>query len=216
MRLQRFLGTTGDDFTWAMRTNFFAALRATRAALPSMLNQGSGSMVNIGSVNAFFEPDAGVLDYGSAKAALLNLTKSLAPLLLMSTFGSSRKRRSPFSHMPSMYVRRRAVAPRTVIRRRSLGCADGAMRLAHASDRGIVPARESDQGGRVCVRDRASARKENTHGSHAAGAFADDALTPRECLFFGQSRSFLSGRYFRQRRPGDSDRWKFGNCWHGQ
>jgi len=76
MRLQGLLGTTGDDFTWAMQTNFFAALRATRAALPSMLNQGSGSIVNIGSVNAFFEPDAGVLDYGAAKAALLNLTKS--------------------------------------------------------------------------------------------------------------------------------------------
>jgi NAD(P)-dependent dehydrogenase (short-subunit alcohol dehydrogenase family) len=30
------------------------------------------------SVNSFFEPDAGVLDYGAAKAALLNLTKSLA------------------------------------------------------------------------------------------------------------------------------------------
>jgi NAD(P)-dependent dehydrogenase (short-subunit alcohol dehydrogenase family) len=78
MRLQGFLGTSDDDFTWAMQTNFFAALRATRAALPAMLKQGSGSIVNIGSVNAFFEPNAGVLDYGAAKAALLNLTKSLA------------------------------------------------------------------------------------------------------------------------------------------
>ena len=29
-------------------------------------------------MNAFFEPDAGVLDYGAAKAALVNFTKSLA------------------------------------------------------------------------------------------------------------------------------------------
>jgi NAD(P)-dependent dehydrogenase (short-subunit alcohol dehydrogenase family) len=78
MRLQGFLGTSDDEFAWAMQTNFFAALRATRAALPAMLKQGAGSIVNIASVNAFFEPDAGVLDYGAAKAALLNLTKSLA------------------------------------------------------------------------------------------------------------------------------------------
>lgn len=78
MRLEGFLGTSDDEFAWAMQTNFFAALRATRAALPAMLSQGAGSIVNIGSVNAFFEPNAGVLDYGAAKAALLNLTKSLA------------------------------------------------------------------------------------------------------------------------------------------
>jgi NAD(P)-dependent dehydrogenase (short-subunit alcohol dehydrogenase family) len=78
MRLQGFLGTSDDEFAWSMQMNFFAALRATRAVLPAMLSQGSGSVVNIASVNAFFEPDAGVLDYGAAKAALLNLTKSLA------------------------------------------------------------------------------------------------------------------------------------------
>src|SRR5882757_3947601 len=78
MRLQGFLGTSDDEFAWAMETNFFAALRASRAVLPAMLGRGAGSIVNVASVNAFFEPDAGVLDYGAAKAALLNLTKSLA------------------------------------------------------------------------------------------------------------------------------------------
>jgi len=78
MRLQGFLGTSDDEFAWSMQMNFFAALRATRAVLPAMLAQGAGAVVNIASVNAFFEPDAGVLDYGAAKAALLNLTKSLA------------------------------------------------------------------------------------------------------------------------------------------
>ena len=29
-------------------------------------------------MNAFFQPDAGTIDYGAAKAALVNLTKSLA------------------------------------------------------------------------------------------------------------------------------------------
>ena len=41
-----------------MQLNFFAALRATRAALAQMLEQGAGAIVNVASVNAFFQPDA--------------------------------------------------------------------------------------------------------------------------------------------------------------
>jgi NAD(P)-dependent dehydrogenase (short-subunit alcohol dehydrogenase family) len=61
-----------------MQLNFFAALRATRAALGPMVEQGGGAIVNTASVNAFFQPDAGTIDYGAAKAALVNLSKSLA------------------------------------------------------------------------------------------------------------------------------------------
>jgi NAD(P)-dependent dehydrogenase (short-subunit alcohol dehydrogenase family) len=61
-----------------MRMNFFTALRAARAALIPMVEQGAGSIVNVASVNAFFQPDAGTIDYGAAKAALVNLSKSLA------------------------------------------------------------------------------------------------------------------------------------------
>jgi NAD(P)-dependent dehydrogenase (short-subunit alcohol dehydrogenase family) len=78
LRLGGFLGTSDQEFEWSMQMNFFAALRATRAALEPMLKQGAGAIVNVASVNAFFEPDAGVLDYGAAKAALVNLTKSLS------------------------------------------------------------------------------------------------------------------------------------------
>jgi NAD(P)-dependent dehydrogenase (short-subunit alcohol dehydrogenase family) len=78
LRLEGFLGTSDEEFEWAMRINFFAALRATRAVLPAMLKQGAGSIVNVASVNAFFQPDAGTIDYGAAKAALVNLTKSLS------------------------------------------------------------------------------------------------------------------------------------------
>jgi NAD(P)-dependent dehydrogenase (short-subunit alcohol dehydrogenase family) len=78
LRLQGFLGTSDDEFAWAMQVNFYSALRAMRAVLPGMIGRRAGAIVNIVSVNAFFEPDAGVLDYGAAKAALLNLCKSLA------------------------------------------------------------------------------------------------------------------------------------------
>jgi NAD(P)-dependent dehydrogenase (short-subunit alcohol dehydrogenase family) len=58
--------------------NFFTGLRATRAALGPMLEQGSGAIVNVASVNSFFQPDAATVDYGAAKAAVVNLSKSLA------------------------------------------------------------------------------------------------------------------------------------------
>ncbi len=78
LRLDGFLAVTDDDFEWAMQMNFFTNLRATRAALASMVEQGSGAIVNIASVNAFYQPDGATIDYGAAKAAVVNLTKSLA------------------------------------------------------------------------------------------------------------------------------------------
>jgi NAD(P)-dependent dehydrogenase (short-subunit alcohol dehydrogenase family) len=78
VRVGGFLATSDEEFEWSMRLNFFAAVRATRAALPPMLKDGGGVIVNVASVNAFFEPDAAVLDYGAAKAALVNFTKAIA------------------------------------------------------------------------------------------------------------------------------------------
>jgi NAD(P)-dependent dehydrogenase (short-subunit alcohol dehydrogenase family) len=78
LRLTGFLALGDDDFEWALEMNFFTALRATRAAVRPMVEQGSGAIVNVASVNAFFQPDGATIDYGAAKAALLNLTKSLA------------------------------------------------------------------------------------------------------------------------------------------
>jgi NAD(P)-dependent dehydrogenase (short-subunit alcohol dehydrogenase family) len=78
MRTQGFFGTSDEDFAWAMEMNFFIALRASRAALLAMVEKGSGAIVNVASVNAFFQPDAATIDYGAAKAALVNLTKTLS------------------------------------------------------------------------------------------------------------------------------------------
>ena len=78
LRMEGFLGTSDEEFAWAMEMNFFAALRATRAAVARMLEQDGGAIVNVASVNSFFQPDAGTIDYGAAKAALVNFSKSLA------------------------------------------------------------------------------------------------------------------------------------------
>jgi NAD(P)-dependent dehydrogenase (short-subunit alcohol dehydrogenase family) len=78
VRTEGFLGTSDEDFEWAMKMNFYIALEATRAAVPTMVEQGSGSIVNVASLMAFFQPDPGTIDYGAAKAALLNLTKTLS------------------------------------------------------------------------------------------------------------------------------------------
>jgi NAD(P)-dependent dehydrogenase (short-subunit alcohol dehydrogenase family) len=78
VRLEGFLATTDQDFEWAMQMNFYIALRATRAALAHMVEQGEGAVVNVASVNAFYHPDSAVMDYGAAKAALVNLTKALS------------------------------------------------------------------------------------------------------------------------------------------
>jgi NAD(P)-dependent dehydrogenase (short-subunit alcohol dehydrogenase family) len=78
VRVGGFLTTTDADFERSLQINFFAALRATRAAISDMRKRGDGVVVNVGSVNSFFEPDAGVIDYGAAKAALTNVAKSLS------------------------------------------------------------------------------------------------------------------------------------------
>jgi NAD(P)-dependent dehydrogenase (short-subunit alcohol dehydrogenase family) len=78
LRLDGFLATTDADFEASLQLNFLAAVRATRAAVADMLPRGEGAIVNVASVNAFFHPDGAVIDYGAAKAALLNFAKALS------------------------------------------------------------------------------------------------------------------------------------------
>jgi NAD(P)-dependent dehydrogenase (short-subunit alcohol dehydrogenase family) len=78
LRLDGFLAITDADFEAALELNFFSALRATRAAVAAMMDGGGGTIVNVASVNAFFQPDGAVIDYGAAKAALLNVAKALS------------------------------------------------------------------------------------------------------------------------------------------
>ena len=78
LRLNGFLEVSDDDFEASLQLNFFAALRATRAAVTAMLASGGGAIVDVASVNSFFHPNGLVIDYGAAKAALLNVAKALS------------------------------------------------------------------------------------------------------------------------------------------
>jgi NAD(P)-dependent dehydrogenase (short-subunit alcohol dehydrogenase family) len=66
-----------DDATWRQTydLNLFATVRITRALLPGLLTR-KGVVINVSSIGAraAFPP----IDYGTAKAALTNLTKGLA------------------------------------------------------------------------------------------------------------------------------------------
>ena len=78
VRLDGFLSLSDADFEASLQLNFLAALRATRAAVKDMATRKQGTVVNVASVNSFFEPDGGVIDYGAAKAALVNFAKALS------------------------------------------------------------------------------------------------------------------------------------------
>lgn len=72
-----FLSVTDADWEATLALDFFAAVRATRAALPHLLRSGSATIVTVSSVNAFL-PDPLVIDYCAAKAALTNFLKALS------------------------------------------------------------------------------------------------------------------------------------------
>jgi NAD(P)-dependent dehydrogenase (short-subunit alcohol dehydrogenase family) len=76
-RLEGFLAVSDDDWNRSLNLTFLAAVRTTRAALPSMLAAGRGTIVTVCSVNSFL-PDPGVIDYCAAKAALANFCKALS------------------------------------------------------------------------------------------------------------------------------------------
>ncbi|MCX4460802.1 oxidoreductase [Streptomyces sp. NBC_01728] len=72
-----FLEVSEADWQQVFGLTFFSAVRASRAALPHLLEAEGASIVNISSINAQL-PFPMVVDYSAAKAALTNLNKSLS------------------------------------------------------------------------------------------------------------------------------------------
>ena len=66
-----------DEVWWQFwELNFMSAVRATRAALPSLTARG-GVVVNVSSINGRL-PEAGIYAYSASKAAMNNLTVNVA------------------------------------------------------------------------------------------------------------------------------------------
>ena len=78
LRLDGFLALTDDDFEWAMQLNFFIALRATRAAIAHDGGAGRRDDREHRLRQRVLPARRRRIDYGAAKAAVVNLTKSLA------------------------------------------------------------------------------------------------------------------------------------------
>jgi NAD(P)-dependent dehydrogenase (short-subunit alcohol dehydrogenase family) len=76
-RLDGFVSVTDEHWSATLALTLMAAVRTTRAVLPHMVDRGAGSIVNNASVNASL-PDPVVIDYGAAKAALVNFSKALS------------------------------------------------------------------------------------------------------------------------------------------
>jgi 2-keto-3-deoxy-L-fuconate dehydrogenase len=72
------LQATDDDWDFAFDLNVRAQFRTIRAALPGMLERGAGSIVNIASVASSIVGVPNRFIYGTSKAAVIGLTKSVA------------------------------------------------------------------------------------------------------------------------------------------
>jgi NAD(P)-dependent dehydrogenase (short-subunit alcohol dehydrogenase family) len=72
-----FLGLSDEGWRGMFEFNLFSAVRACRAAIPLMVERGGGAIVNVSSGHGR-QPSGVNVDYGAAKAAMINLTKALS------------------------------------------------------------------------------------------------------------------------------------------
>ncbi len=71
LRTEGFLAVGDDEFEDALQLNLMVVVQASRAALATMTGQGTGAIVNLGSVVSSYQPDGRLIHYASAKAALV-------------------------------------------------------------------------------------------------------------------------------------------------
>ena len=72
------LDASDDDWEFAFDLNVRSMLRTIRAALPGMLTRGTGSIINMSSACSSVIGAPNRFVYGTTKAAVLGLTKSVA------------------------------------------------------------------------------------------------------------------------------------------
>ena len=67
-----------EDWAFSNTLNVTAMYRMIRAYLPDMIERGSGSIVNMSSIASSVKGSPGRFAYGTTKAAVIGLTKSVA------------------------------------------------------------------------------------------------------------------------------------------
>ena len=72
------LDCTPEQWSFALDLNVTSMYRTLRAVLPGMLAQGRGSIVNMSSVASSVKGAPNRFAYGTTKAAVIGLTKSVA------------------------------------------------------------------------------------------------------------------------------------------
>jgi 2-keto-3-deoxy-L-fuconate dehydrogenase len=72
------LEASDEDFDFAMNLNVRSMIRTIRAVLPGMLARGNGAIINIASVASSLKGLPNRFVYGTSKAAVIGLTKSVA------------------------------------------------------------------------------------------------------------------------------------------
>ncbi len=72
------LDCTLDDWAFSFDLNVTSMLRTIRAALPGMLQRGSGTIINMASVASSIRGVPNRVAYGASKAAVIGLTKAIA------------------------------------------------------------------------------------------------------------------------------------------
>ena len=72
------IGCEEDDFDFSMNLNVRSMYRMIRAFLPTMVKSGGGSIVNLASVCSSIKGLPNRFVYGTTKAAVIGLTKSVA------------------------------------------------------------------------------------------------------------------------------------------
>ena len=72
------LAATEDDWAFAVDLNVTSMLRTIKAAVPGMLERGTGSIINMSSAASSIIGAPNRVIYGATKAAVIGLTKAVA------------------------------------------------------------------------------------------------------------------------------------------
>jgi NAD(P)-dependent dehydrogenase (short-subunit alcohol dehydrogenase family) len=76
-RILPFEELSDEDFHLTFELNFFSMMRTCRRLIPQMVQAGGGAVVNVTSDLAG-QPETVFVDYSASKAAMVNLSKTLA------------------------------------------------------------------------------------------------------------------------------------------